>query len=132
MNIKEVIGKEFQSERIASTDIHNAGSIFGYVFRQVIEFHDNGRLTMINKLEKNKGALSDWKEYRENEKWEGTYTFDSDDKHVKCSLLKTGSTNKKTIYADFVDKDILICEMYENGSDYPKGGLIFEGIKKSS
>ena len=129
MNIKEVKRKKFQSERIAYTDIHNAGSIFGYIYRQELEFYDNGRLTMINKLENNRGMLSNWQEHRENEKWEGTYSFDIDSKHVKCNLLQKGTTNKKTIYADLIENGVLICEVYDNSSDYPTGGQIFEIIK---
>ncbi|MBL4753048.1 MAG: SBBP repeat-containing protein [Flavobacteriales bacterium] len=80
MNINTEKEIRFQSERIASINIHKGESLFGYVYRQILDFFDNGSVTIVNKLEDNQGALSDWEDYKKNENRESTHTLDSEEK----------------------------------------------------
>ncbi|MCP2045815.1 hypothetical protein [Pontibacter sp. HSC-36F09] len=115
---------------MALTDIHNAGSIFGIIYRQILTFTDAGQVTLTNDIEITRAGLIEWKENLENEKWIGTYKFDSDDKHVKCILTNYKNNIKKEIYAAFATDSLLICEVYTGGSN--KGqGQVFEKINAS-
>ncbi len=116
---------KFRSGPFASTDIHNAGSIFGIVYDQVLEFNENGNVAMHNEIKINRASFPEWRERIEQEKWSGEYSFDPDNKHVKCEMteLKTGIT--KIFYADFVSENMLLAEVYDNGS-YQGKGQVFE------
>ena len=116
----------FKSARLALTEIHNAGSIFGIIYRQVLAFQENGHVTMDNEIEISQGGLAERRKNLEDENWVGTYKFDSDDKHVKCILTNAKTKVKKVIYADFASENILICEVY-NGDSHGQG-QVFEKI----
>ena len=126
MELKEILNKTFQSERIAITDIFNAGNIFGIVYRQRLIFKKNNVVILENKIELGK-SNSQRCENLENENWSGKFTIDKEGKHVKCELINLKSANTKTILADYISDGILIGEVYNNGSNSGEG-KIFEII----
>ena len=130
MEIRKIKGMKFKSGPFASTDIHNAGSIFGIVYYQILCFLDNGHVTIHNEIIINRASFPEWSDRIENEKWEGLYSFDSDDKHVMCNLTNTKTTIKKKIYADFASDDLLIAEVYENESHHGQGQAFNKIISK--
>lgn len=119
---------KFKSGRLASTDIHNAGTVFGVIYRQILAFSDNETVVLTNSIEINRASYPEWRESIENEKWTGTYKFDIDDKHVKCSMTNDKTKETKEIYADFASDNLLICEVYENGLDHGRG-QVFEKVQ---
>ncbi len=127
MKLKQIIGMTFISERIAFTDIHNAGTIFGVIYHQVLCFLNNNNVILKNRIEINRAPFPEWSKNIENESWSGKYEFDIDDKHVKCSFTNDKNKSTKIIYANFATEDLLICEVYENGNHYGQG-KVFEKI----
>ena len=127
MELKEIVDKTFQSERIAITDIFNAGNIFGIVYRQRLIFKKNYVVILENKIELGK-SNSQRCENLENENWSGKFTIDKEGKHVKCELTNLKSAATKTIIADYISEGILISEVYNNGSNSGQG-KIFEIVK---
>lgn len=126
MKLRQLVGMRFKSARLALTDIHNAGSIFGIIYSQVLTFKENGHLTMVNEIEISQGGLAEWKKKLEDENWVGTYKFDLDDKHVKCILINEKTKVTKVVFADFASDNILMCEVY-NGESHGQG-QVFEKI----
>lgn len=112
---------KFRSGPFASTDIHNGGSIFGIIYSQILDFKENGQVTMHNEITFNRASFPEWSEGIENEKWQGSYSFDSDDKHVKCVLTNIKTNASKKIFADFVSDNILLAEVYDNDSNHGNG-----------
>ena len=114
MEIDKIIGHKFVSGPLALTDIHNGGSIFGIVFYNYIEFSLDNKVNITSKVTVNR-ALKEWQESKEKEFWSGEFTINKDNKHIVCKLSYLGQ--KKTIYIDNINDDILICEEYlENNS----------------
>ncbi len=123
--MRQIRGMKFKSGRLALTDIHNAGSIFGIIYRQILTFEDAGQVTLNNEIEVIRGGLVEWRENIENEKWIGTYEFDSDDKHVKCIMTNHKNKIRKEVYATFASDNLLICEVYTGGQNHGQG-QVFE------
>lgn len=121
MEIRKIKGMKFRSGPFASTDIHNGGSIFGIIYSQILYFNENGQVTIHNEITLNRASFPEWSDGIENEKWEGTYSFDSDDKHVKCVLTNNKTKVSKQIYADFATDNILLAEVYDNESHHGNG-----------
>lgn len=59
---------KFRSELIASTDIHNGGSIFGIVYSQLLYFKENRQVTIHKEITINRASSPEWSEGIENEK----------------------------------------------------------------
>jgi hypothetical protein len=118
MNLQKIRGMKFISGPYAKTDIHNGGSIFGIIYTQLLQFHDENKVTLQNRVLINRG-MRGWQQAAENERWEGTYTID--DKHVKCELTDLLSSSKQTIYAAFASDELLISEVFEGERKSGKG-----------
>lgn len=109
INKDKVLSQSFISGPLAMTDIHNGGTIFGIIYYQKLEFISENEVKMTNKVTFNRG-MKDWQDSKENQTWTGTYSVDSDSKHIICEL--TFMKLKTKIYVDFIDEQTLLCEEY--------------------
>lgn len=125
-DIRSVEGRRFISGPLAVTDIHNAGSIIGVVFQQVLEFGNSGSATLRNEVIADSSGGLGWDKSIRMAKWTGTYAFDPDGKHVKCTLSVADGSKGIVVYADLIAPDMLLAEVYEDGRNYGRGQVFTE------
>jgi hypothetical protein len=124
INKDKVLGKTFISGPLAMTEIANGGTIFGIIYYQYLNFSSECEVIMTNKVVYNKG-MKDWETLKENQIWIGTYSLDSDNKHIKCELKYMKL--RRLIYVDFIDDQTLLCEGYFMDEKEGKG-LVFTTV----
>ena len=120
MNIKDIKQKTFKSGPLAMTDIHNAGTIFGVIYYEMLSFGDNNVVEIKNEIILNRG-VKDYENMLREDKWTGTYRFDIDGKHAECVLHNSRNKKIKKMYVDFATNELLICEVYEGTSQIGQG-----------
>ena len=121
MDIKRIRGMTFRSGPMAITDIHNAGSIIGIIYHEILRFGEIGDVSLHKVIELDRSGGIGWKESIEKERWVGTYDVDQDGKHVRCTLRNTPAQREKVIYADFAGENQLIAEVHDQGSASGRG-----------
>jgi hypothetical protein len=102
----------------ASTDIHNGGTVFGIIFRQVLQFDNELRATLTNEIFSDKHVMDAWTVSFKKRIYQGTCTIN--EKHAY--ILFSNAVDELVIefYFKETEPGILLCEYYTSYGKEPK------------
>ena len=101
----------------ADTDIHNGGTIFGEIYRQVLSFDNNLKATLTNEIVLEKYTMDQWNIERKKRYYSGICK--DNEKHIFVSFSNEVDNLVIDFYFKEIDNDMLLCESYIYKSDNP-------------
>lgn len=114
-SLENLTGKRFTTGLMAETDIHNAGTIFGIIFKEILMFGKGGHVVLFNEVLHDRTAFQSWSESIMNKKLFGICS--QEEKHVKC-VFHTGVTGyTHEMYFILIEENLILAEEWHVTSD---------------